>query len=159
MKVNMSKIDRNLSILIVLALFAVVGLYVWTTIVLAELDSLMSLAAFPLRQEQEIKPSLTTAAFLVIDDGGTQKRFEFDLKETTTAFALLSLGAEESGLDLKTKEYDIGVFIEAIGSRENGQDGKYWLYYVNGEMPQTAADKKEIRAGDRVEFKFERSPF
>lgn len=93
---------------------------------------------------------------LIIDDGEARpKTFEEKLTKGMTAFALL----EKSGLTLKTKQYDIGIFVEAIGDKENGQDGKYWLYYVNGEMPQLAVDKKELKTGDKVEFKFEGSPF
>jgi len=58
---------------------------------------------------------------------------------------------------LKTKTYDFGIFIEAIGDKENGEDGKYWMYYVNEEMPMMAVDKKEIGPGDKIEFKFEKS--
>ena len=53
----------------------------------------------------------------------------------------------------------MGILIEAIGEKENGKDGKYWLYYVNGEMPQVAADKQILKANEVVEFKFEKSPF
>ena len=97
---------------------------------------------------------------LVIDDGGgTPRRFETEFKQGMTAFDLLKEGAEKLALTTKTKTYDIGIFIEAIGDKENGQDGKYWLYYVNEEMPMVASDKKEIKIGDKVEFKFEESAF
>jgi len=97
---------------------------------------------------------------LVIDDGGgNPNTFIAEFKEGMTAFDLLKEEAEKLALALKTKNYDIGIFIETIGDKENGQDGKYWLYYINGEMPMVAADKKEIKAGDKVEFKFEKSPF
>ena len=98
---------------------------------------------------------------LVIDAGeGLPDTFEIEPEEGMTAFSLLRNKTEELSLPLKTKTYDnIGIFIEAIGDKENGQDGKYWLYYVNEEMPVVAADKQEIKAGDRVEFKFEKSPF
>jgi len=97
---------------------------------------------------------------LVIDGGeGTQKNFEAEFKEGLTAFNLLEEGIEKLGLTLKTKTYDMGIYIEAIGDKENGEDGKYWLYYVNEEMPSVAADKKEIKPGDKIEFKFEKSPF
>lgn len=97
---------------------------------------------------------------LVIDDGGRNpKTLIAEFKEGMTAFDLLKEEAEKLALALETKNYDMGVFIEAIGDRENGQDGKYWLYYVNGQLPMVAADKKEIKAGDKVEFKFEKSPF
>ena len=97
---------------------------------------------------------------LVIDGGeGSPRVFEAEFKEGMTAFDLLRNKTEELNIALKTKTYDVGIFIEVIGDKENGQDGKYWMYYVNGEMPMVAADKKEIKAGDKVEFKFEKSPF
>jgi len=97
---------------------------------------------------------------LVIDDGkGSSKTFETEFRVGMTAFDLLKNKTEESGMILKTKTYDTGVMIEAIGNIDNGEGGKYWLYYVNGEMPMTSVDKKEISPGDKVEFKFEKSPF
>jgi hypothetical protein len=97
---------------------------------------------------------------LVIDDGeGMPKNFEVQFYKGITAFDLLKKKAEELNMVLKTKTYDIGIFIEAIGDKENGQDGKYWMYYVNGVLPMVAADKKEIKPGDKIEFRFEKSPF
>jgi len=97
---------------------------------------------------------------LVIDYGnGSQKALTTSYTEGMTAFDLLKSEAEKENLTLKTKSYDTGVFIEAIGDIENGQDGKYWLYYVNKEMPQVAAYKQNIKTADVVEFKFEKSPF
>jgi len=97
---------------------------------------------------------------LVIDDGGGNlKTFSADFKDGMTAFDLLEEGTEKLPLILKTKKYDIGIMVQAIGDKENGQDGKYWLYYVNGQFATAAADKKVIKIGDKVEFKFEKSPF
>lgn len=97
---------------------------------------------------------------LVIDYGeGSPQTFEVEFKEGLTAFDLLKNKAEELEILLKTKTYDMGIFIEAIGNKENGQDGKYWMYYVNDELPMVAADQQAIKAGDKVEFKFEKSPF
>lgn len=97
---------------------------------------------------------------LVINDGeGNPETFTAEFKEKMTAFDLLKSKTETSNMVLKFKSYDMGVFVEAIGNKENGQDGKYWLYYVNGEMPQVAADKRELSPGDKVEFNFEKSPF
>lgn len=101
----------------------------------------------------------TEEAVLIIDNGIQPRTFTMEFEEGMTAFDLLKNKTEEIGLVLKTKTYDIGILIEAIGSEENGQDGKYWLYYVNGEMPMVASDKNEIKVGDKVEFKFEKSTF
>ena len=95
---------------------------------------------------------------LVIDYGdGNSQNFDIEFIEGMTAFDLLNDRAEE--LSLETKTYDIGIFIEAIGDKKNGEDGKYWLYYINGEMPMVSADNLEIKSGDKVEFKFEKSSF
>ncbi|MEK7080529.1 MAG: DUF4430 domain-containing protein [Patescibacteria group bacterium] len=97
---------------------------------------------------------------LIINNGGGNiNTIAVEFKEGMAAFDLLKDGAEKLTLPLKTKNYDAGIFIEAIGDKKNGQDGKYWLYYVNGQLPVVAADKKEIKLGDKVEFKFEKSPF
>ena len=99
-------------------------------------------------------------AKLTINDGEKEpKTFEVEFVEGETAFDLLKNKTEELNMVLKTKTYDIGIMIEAIGDKENGQGGKYWLYYINGEMPMVSADKKIIKPGDKVEFKFEKSPF
>ena len=98
--------------------------------------------------------------FLVIDDEEELlQTFEFEFNEGLTAFDLLKNKTEELDMILKTEVYDFGILITAIGDKENGEDGKYWLYYVNGEMPMISADKNEIKAGDKIEFKFEKSPF
>ncbi|MBU2540210.1 DUF4430 domain-containing protein [Patescibacteria group bacterium] len=99
-------------------------------------------------------------AVLVIDYGEENPKTSVaEFKEGMTAFDLLEEEAKKLYLALKTKNYDIGIFIEAIGDKENGQDGKYWLYYINGEMPMISADKMIIKSGDKVEFKFEKSTF
>jgi len=97
---------------------------------------------------------------LVIDNGqGLPQVFEAEFRQGITAFDLLEEETKKLDLTLKTKTYDMGVFIEAIGHKENGQDGKYWMYYVNEVLPMVAADKYELKPGDKVEFKFETSPF
>lgn len=106
------------------------------------------------------KETVRQEVVLVINDGrDNPNTFAVEFKEGMSAFDLLKEGAEKLALPLKTKNYDIGIFIEAIGDKENGQGGKYWLYYVNGEMPMVAADKNELKSGDKVEFKFEKSSF
>ncbi len=145
-------IRKKTGILIVIGLGAIilVGLAFWGQIdfknPLSEIRNSQNLA------EQE--------AFLTINDGITEpKTFKVKLEEGMTAFDLLQKKTQELNINLKTQNYDLGVFIEAIGDKENGTDGQYWLYYVNGEMPQVAADKQIIKTGDNVEFKFEKSPF
>jgi len=107
-----------------------------------------------------VQETIKKEATIIIDYGeGSPNSFDIQFEEGATALDLLKNKTEESNITLETKSYDIGVMIEKIGDKKNGQDGKYWLYYINGETPMVSADKTEIKSGDKVEFKFEKSIF
>jgi hypothetical protein len=97
--------------------------------------------------------------FLTIDNGATLENFETNFGVGITAFDLLKKKSEENNIILQTQNSSSGIFINAIGDKKNGEGGLYWLYYVNGEMPMVSADKNLLKPGDKVEFKFEKSPF
>lgn len=105
-----------------------------------------------------VEEKIEQKATVVLDDGtGKPQSFDLEVKEETTAFDLLKEAIEQAGLKLDYSESDFGVMINSIGDKVGGQDGKYWLYYVNGGMAPVSADKQKIKAGDKVEFKFEKS--
>ncbi len=110
-------------------------------------------------QGQIINQVVSKEIVLSVDDGGGEevKVFNLEFKEGMTAFDALKQKTAEKGLILETKSYDIGVFIENIGGVKNGENGKYWVYYVNGKLAEVASDKYQLKAGDKVEFKFEKS--
>ncbi|MBU4339233.1 DUF4430 domain-containing protein [Patescibacteria group bacterium] len=75
---------------------------------------------------------------------------------STTVFDALKKYSENKKIDLKyNNNYSYGVFVESIAGVKNGDDGKYWQYYVNDKLGEVAADKKEVKAGDKVEWRFE----
>ncbi len=114
----------------------------------------------PQKEIETPQENIEREVVLIIDEGeGSPETFRDVAREGMTAFDLLQEKTQGIGLVLKVQTYDMGVFIEAIGDKENGEDGKYWLYYVNGEMPLLSADKQLLSSGDKVEFKFETSPF
>ncbi len=77
-----------------------------------------------------------------------------------TALDLLTYATQKNNLELKTKDYgDMGTLVEGIGSVANGTDDKYWAYYVNGTLGQVAADQYQVKVGDAIEFRFEKSNF
>ena len=97
---------------------------------------------------------------LIIDNGkGLSLTYIAKFREGMTVFDLLKEKTDELHLNLETKIYDVGTFIEAIGNKKNGKENKYWLYYVNGEMPMVAVEQNKLNPGDTVEFKFEESSF
>ncbi|MFH1894763.1 MAG: DUF4430 domain-containing protein [Patescibacteria group bacterium] len=110
--------------------------------------------------QENIQQTIGQKVVLVIENGGeSPKTIESEFQDKMTAFDLLKNSLEKENIILETKQYDFGILIEAIGGVKNGDGGKYWLYYVNGEMPPVSADQKELKVGDKVEFKFEKSSF
>ena len=144
---------RNFSLGLVLGIIMFIG--VWL-LFFQEFNQPASIGQVEVEIEQGVKQELT----LVINNGEEDaETYISEFNQGITAFDLLENKAEESGLTLETKVYDFGILIETIGDKKNGDEGKYWLYYINDEMPMVAADKQELNPGDKVEFKFEKSSF
>ena len=56
------------------------------------------------------------------------------------------------------EEFD-AILIDSINGVANGEDGKYWQYYVNGDIPMVGADKYAVSNGDYIEWRFEIVPY
>lgn len=99
-------------------------------------------------------------AELSIDNNVAVQSFVLDINASSTAFDLLKQVQKLSGLKIETIDYgSMGLLVESIGGKKNGQDDKNWIYYVNSELAKISAAQQIIKAGDKVEFKFEQSPF
>ena len=95
---------------------------------------------------------------LVINDGSQEKSTKVAISgEEMTALEVLKSGAKALNLEVKTKDYDFGTSVEGIGDNIGGTDSYYWLFYVNGAMAQVGVDAQKVKAGDEVEFKYEKS--
>jgi hypothetical protein len=91
---------------------------------------------------------------LRIDFGeGEGVDYEGEFKCDETVFGLLERVAGKEGLELVTEQYDFGVFVKAIGGAE-GDAKRAWVYSVNGEAGQVAADVRQLAEGDHVEWKY-----
>lgn len=71
-------------------------------------------------------------------------------KNNQTALALL-----QETQDVELAQYEFGSLVKSIAGLESN-DAYYWAFYVNGEYAQQAADKTSLKAGDQVEFKYEK---
>jgi len=144
---------RNLYLGLIIIIVILIGIWL---LFFQEFNKSVSVEQVEVEVEEEIKQDLT----LVINDGEEGVEiYMSEFNQGITAFDLLKNKAEELDLTLETKIYDIGVLIEMIGDKKNGDENKYWLYYINDEMPMVSADKQELNPGDKVEFKFEESNF
>lgn len=90
---------------------------------------------------------------------GEINQYQIEIKEDSTVFTLLKELSERKDFDITFKEYDIGVFIESIDGYKNGTDNKYWQYWINNMLGEVAADKKQVKNNDKIEWKFEISQF
>ena len=54
------------------------------------------------------------------------------------------------------KDYpSLGFFVESINGKKNA-DGFYWILYVNGKSSDLGVSQAKIRAGDTIEWKYEK---
>ncbi len=99
----------------------------------------------------------------IIDAGNGNKVYDgvFLLEDNNNnVFSVLKKISEvDKAFDMKySNDARYGIFVESIGGIKNGTDGKYWQYYINGTLGDVAADKKEVKAGDKVEWRLEQVP-
>lgn len=101
------------------------------------------------REQVITKPSITVTinnGFSVITDSVL----------AATPFEALSVVAQKNQVPLITKQYDFGVFVSGVGDVITTTDFG-WIYYVNMKPGDVAADVYELKTGDQVEWKFEKS--
>lgn len=100
--------------------------------------------------ENKLEKSQTTVK-IVFED----KEFEstYELSEDSNAFSLLQRIAEENDIEIVSKQYDFGVFVQSIDGLESNADMS-WIYFINGESGQVAADQMKLKDKDIVEWKY-----
>lgn len=108
-------------------------------------------AAEDATEESETSSEEVTVDFDILIDGETVT----DLSEEVTVPEGTYL------LDAMHDTYDVqeeGGFISAIEGYEQDEDtGRYWLYYINDEMPSVGAAEYELEEGDYIEWRLEDS--
>ncbi len=82
------------------------------------------------------------------------KAYELTVGADDTAFSVLKSATETNNIELVTKQYDFGVFVQKIDKFESSAK-KSWIYYVNNESGQIAADQMKLKNGDKVEWVYE----
>ena len=54
-----------------------------------------------------------------------------------------------------TEDSEYGKLIISINGLKGGSDGKYWSFYIDGEMAQVGADTFKPAGGELIEWKFQ----
>ena len=100
---------------------------------------------------EEVGEGETEFYFDVVDVDGNTTKFKVFTDETTVGAALLNvslISGEDSGYGLYVKTVD-GLTLDY------DKDGKYWAFYVNGEMASSGVDSTDIENGATYAFKAE----
>jgi len=61
---------------------------------------------------------------------------------------------KESTADVQTKTTEYGEYVDTIGTLVGGTDGKYWTFYIDGEMASVGAGSYTQKGGEKIEWKF-----
>lgn len=114
---------------------------------------------------KEIAEQIMSGDFLAkdiaykINNGQESKEYKLDYSASSTVFSALQIIGQKENFVVAYKTYpEMGVLVESIGGVINGQNNKYWQYWVNETLGEVAADKKFLKAGDRVQWKFDIAP-
>lgn len=96
-------------------------------------------------------------ALYIIDWGqGDRKSLRMTVSPDSTVFSLLEEFSRKGNFGLATKDYPgMGVFVESISQKKGGDGNRWWQYWVNDKFGEVAADKKQIKPGDKVEWRYE----
>lgn len=100
------------------------------------------------------QPAAISATIIVDDGTGAPKTYPVQNLTDATAFGALKAASQSNGFDL---QYDppgqYGVFVKGIVGK-TGNDKTFWIYSVNGQEGQVAADQMQLQAEDTVTWKY-----
>ena len=105
-------------------------------------------------------PALVRATISVNYGNGTVLTDEISCNNNTPLGLLKEFVGEENVVES-------GGFVTAINGIDDktdvqgleGGEDRFWLFYVNGDMPMESAAVYEVVDGDLVEFRFDVSPW
>ena len=99
----------------------------------------------------EVGEGQTSFEFTVVDADGNTESYKVSTDKKTVGEALVDaeLIAGESGA--------YGLYVKTVAGKtyDYEKDGKYWAFYVNGEMSPTGVDMTDITEGAVYSFKAE----
>ena len=111
--------------------------------------------------QQDLQEIEKKKVSFIITEGEEETRdYQIIPSPDSTVFSLLEDLSQRENFEISYTIYpEMGVLVESIDGKKNGTEGKYWQYWVNGELPMVAADNFQVSPADVIEWKFEKSEF
>lgn len=110
------------------------------------------------------EPNKNNDVLYIIDAGNGKIIYKEKVvltEKSDTVFTILKTLSEDKKYFEIKYNYNfpkLGVLVESIGGIK-GDSEKYWQFYLNGRLGQLAADKQELKSGDTIEWRFEKTNF
>ncbi|NIM47623.1 MAG: DUF4430 domain-containing protein [Candidatus Aenigmarchaeota archaeon] len=89
----------------------------------------------------------------VVKEQKNPKLIQYEGREGKSVFELLKAGNQ-----VVASESSLGVFVSEINGIKNTEN-EFWLFYVNDKLAEVSADTYITKDGDKIEWRFEESPF
>lgn len=100
----------------------------------------------------EVTPRGLDVTFSVQDE-----QYRVSVSDGSTVLDAMRELSSSTNVTFSGREYpSLGFLVESINGKKNG-DGYYWFLYVNGKSSDTGVSQTELNAGDRIEWKYEKS--
>lgn len=118
--------------------------------------------AMKVPQKSEVwleKSDQTSIQIIIVGDGWTITD-NLVAYQGDTAFSILERCSQKNGFSVDSTYYAQfdSTLINSINNAVGGTDGKYWQYYVNGQLPNIGADKCMLTNGNLLKWSFEIPP-
>ncbi len=124
-------------------------------IIIITLAILIGIGAFVSRYQKQASPDVSGIT--------TEETTDTSAEPTIAASKIIAFEGKtgENVLTLLKKDHQVevedspaGAFVNAIDGTKN-TESDYWMYYVNNEPGEVAADQYPTKDGDKVEWRYE----
>lgn len=143
MKTNNNKIKNSLKIIIPLV------------IIIALFAGAVTVGIITFEPPQQSSDTEITVTVILDFGDGKISSFNVTTKNATVYGCLIeSANMGDFIINDEYNEQFDAMEIKSIDSYTAGQDNKYWIYYLNGEYANVAADKQFVKNNDVIEWKY-----
>lgn len=122
-------------------------------IAIAALLLIIALLATGFLRQDDSNSATDTSKVIANENITTQSEDYVTYTATSEGSALEQLQSINDSVEVV--ESELGKYVDSINGLKGGTDGKYWTFYVNGEMASVGADAFNPEGGEVIEWKFQ----